>query len=101
MIVESMTYDEIACKYNEIYEKVEPRYMAKADCNKMRRFLVKNKKAENVWFKPIEFEIDLSTVFCFLPFALSYKDFQKYVLNPEFWIYAIIITFRNFINFAL
>lgn len=96
MIVESMTYDEIACKYNEIYEKVEPRYMAKADCNKMRRFLVKNKKAENVWFKPIKFEIDLSTVFCFLPFALSYKDFQKCGNHPYTLTYMHYIINKGY-----
>lgn len=82
MIVETMSYEEIAREYDKIHDSIFPRSKERIDCQGMRRYLFKHKNEENVWFKQLDYKVDHNTTFCVLPFTPGWKAFQRYGGHP-------------------
>ena len=49
MIVETMSYEEIAREYDKIHDSIFSRSKERIDCQGMRGYLVKHKYEVNVW----------------------------------------------------
>lgn len=57
---------------------MEERIKDRVDCNKIRRYFIRNKRAENVWFTQLIYKIDDFTTFCVIPYSHGWKEFQKW-----------------------
>ena len=91
MIVETMSYEEIAREYDKIHDSIFPRSKERIDCQGMRRYLFKHKNEENVWFKQLDYKVDHNTTFCVLPFTPGWKAFQRYGGHPYVKVYLIYL----------
>jgi hypothetical protein len=91
-----MTYEEIAKEYDKIHRSTLPRVKGKMDCNAMRRYLIKHKDVENVWFEQLNYKIDHNTTFCALPYTPNWKVFQKYNNHPYVQVYLLYLTNKGF-----
>lgn len=74
MILETMSFQEIANKYDVIFSDM----MTKFNPSPYHRYLIKNKKATNVIFKTRKRKIDDNSYVLIIPIALSYKDFMEH-----------------------
>lgn len=72
MILETMSYQEIARRFDMIYDDVNQ----SINSQPYRRFFIKNKKATNVTFQPKRRTIDENTYAILVPMSLSYRDFM-------------------------
>lgn len=72
MILETMSYQEIARRFDIIYDEVNQ----SVNQSPYRRFFIKNKKATNVTFTPKKRTIDENSYAILVPMSLSYKDFM-------------------------
>ena len=96
MIVETMNYEEIAREYDKIHDSIFPRSKERIDCQGMRRYLLKHKNEENVWFKQLDYKLDHNTTFCVLPFTPGWKAFQRYGCHPYVKVYLIYLTSKGY-----
>ena len=82
MIIETMSYQEIARRFDVIYDDVK----RSINSQPYRRFFIKNKNATNVTFQPKRRTIDENTYAIILPMSLSYKDFMTNGLKGEIYL---------------
>ena len=95
MIVETMTFEEIVKEYEKIHNSIYPvRVKDRIDYQGMRRYFIKNKNEENVWFKPLDFKIDRITTFCVIPYSRNWSDFQK--IGPLCQVCLIYLTSKGY-----
>ena len=71
---------------------MEERIKDRVDCNKIRRYFIRNKRAENVWFTQLIYKIDDFTTFCVIPYSHGWKEFQKMGNHPYVQVYLL---YRN------
>ena len=91
MIVETMSYEEIAREYDKIHDSIFPRSKERIDCQGMRRYLLKHKNEENVWFKQLDYKVDHNTTFCVLPFTPGLeKHSSDMAVHPYVKVYLIL-----------
>ena len=71
---------------------MEERIKDRVDCNKIRRYFIRNKRAENVWFTQLIYKINDFTTFCVIPYSHGWKEFQKMGNHPYVQVYLL---YRN------
>jgi hypothetical protein len=79
MIVESMSYEDIARIYDKVQKEHLPRLRNRIDENigKYRRHLLQHKNEHDIFFKRIEIKIDQNTFYEVIPFSHGWNFFQK------------------------
>lgn len=96
MIVETMSFEEIIRVYDRIHSSMEERIKDRVDCNKIRRYFIKNKRVENVWFTQLIYKIDDFTTFCVIPYSHGWKEFQKMGNRPYVQVYLLYRNSRGY-----
>ena len=79
MIVDSMSYEEIAQVYEKAHKENKERIKKQIapDLNKMRRYLLKNKQLINVSFKRRDIKIGENVTYSVIPICEDWNSFQK------------------------
>lgn len=92
MIVESMTYEEMAREYVRIYNKLWPTYFRKMNdtqgkyYRQYRRYLIKHRSATDIHFKPLVETLDSNSRFVGIPFTPGYKLFAMHGIGAKHFL---------------
>ena len=77
MIVDSMSFEEIALVYEKAHKECLESVKKRINLNEMRRYLLKNEQLNNVFFKRKDTKIGENVTYSVIPVCKNWNSFQK------------------------